>query len=101
RREVRAALVCPIPCYRLAGKLSGASHSERQSWRRAHSNGPGCGDRGVCGSRAPPCRLRQGTSEERMTKQLETIINEAWENRANINTGSAKSELRQAVEHVI
>jgi 2,3,4,5-tetrahydropyridine-2,6-dicarboxylate N-succinyltransferase len=36
-----------------------------------------------------------------MTQQLETIINEAWENRANINTGSAKSELRQAVEHVI
>ena len=36
-----------------------------------------------------------------MTQQLETIINDAWENRANINTASATPELRQAVEHVI
>ena len=39
--------------------------------------------------------------EKRMTHQLETIINDAWENRANINTASATAELRQAVEHVI
>src|SRR4030095_3708006 len=36
-----------------------------------------------------------------MTQQLETIINDAWENRANINTAGAAPELRQAVEHVI
>ena len=36
-----------------------------------------------------------------MTQQLETIINDAWENRANINTAGATPELRQAVEHVI
>ena len=36
-----------------------------------------------------------------MTVQLEKIIGDAWENRANINTASATAELRQAVEHVI
>jgi 2,3,4,5-tetrahydropyridine-2-carboxylate N-succinyltransferase len=36
-----------------------------------------------------------------MTLQLERIITEAWENRANINTASASPEVRQAVEHVI
>jgi len=36
-----------------------------------------------------------------MTLQLETIINEAWENRTNINLTSASAEVRQAVEHVI
>jgi len=36
-----------------------------------------------------------------MTQQLEAIINDAWENRANINTASATPELRQAVDHVI
>ena len=36
-----------------------------------------------------------------MTQQLETIINEAWENRASISSASATPELRQAVDHVI
>jgi 2,3,4,5-tetrahydropyridine-2-carboxylate N-succinyltransferase len=36
-----------------------------------------------------------------MTLQVEKIIGDAWENRANINTASATAELRQAVEHVI
>src|SRR5215831_9507543 len=36
-----------------------------------------------------------------MTLQLETIINDAWENRANINPAGATAEVRQAVEHVI
>ena len=36
-----------------------------------------------------------------MTLQLETIINDAWENRSNINTTSATPEVRQAVEHVV
>ena len=36
-----------------------------------------------------------------MTQQLETIINDAWENRATINIADATPELRQAVEHVI
>ena len=36
-----------------------------------------------------------------MTQQLETIINEAWENRASISFASATPELRQAVDHVI
>ena len=36
-----------------------------------------------------------------MTVQLETIIADAWENRSNINTSSATTELREAVEHVI
>jgi 2,3,4,5-tetrahydropyridine-2,6-dicarboxylate N-succinyltransferase len=36
-----------------------------------------------------------------MNAQLETIINDAWENRANINATSATPEVRQAVEHVI
>src|SRR5262249_61981982 len=36
-----------------------------------------------------------------MSLQLETIINDAWENRANINPAAATPEVRQAVEHVI
>jgi 2,3,4,5-tetrahydropyridine-2-carboxylate N-succinyltransferase len=36
-----------------------------------------------------------------MTLQLESLINDAWENRAQINMASATAELRQAVEHVI
>ena len=36
-----------------------------------------------------------------MTVQLEKIINDAWEDRANINTATATPEVRQAVEHVI
>jgi 2,3,4,5-tetrahydropyridine-2-carboxylate N-succinyltransferase len=36
-----------------------------------------------------------------MSSQLETIINQAWETRANINVTTASSEVRQAVEHVI
>src|SRR5215468_1542941 len=36
-----------------------------------------------------------------MTLQLEKIINDAWENRANINMSTATPELREAVEHVI
>src|SRR5215471_6112319 len=36
-----------------------------------------------------------------MTLQLEKIIGDAWENRANINNANASPELRQAVEHVI
>ena len=33
--------------------------------------------------------------------QLEKIIADAWENRANINTNTATTELHQAVNHVI
>src|SRR5215813_12989757 len=36
-----------------------------------------------------------------MTQQLETIINDSWENRTTINTAAATPELRQAGEHVI
>src|SRR6185369_11372806 len=36
-----------------------------------------------------------------MTVQLESIIDNAWENRANINMATATPELRDAVEHVI
>jgi 2,3,4,5-tetrahydropyridine-2-carboxylate N-succinyltransferase len=36
-----------------------------------------------------------------MTLQLESIINDAWENRADINTTTATAELRQAIDHVI
>src|SRR6185369_12729394 len=36
-----------------------------------------------------------------MSVQLEKIIGDAWENRANINTATATAELREAVEHVI
>src|SRR5262245_64043704 len=36
-----------------------------------------------------------------MSLQLEKIIDDAWENRANINPASATPEVRQAVEHVI
>jgi 2,3,4,5-tetrahydropyridine-2-carboxylate N-succinyltransferase len=36
-----------------------------------------------------------------MSFQLETLINDAWENRANISSAGVTSEIRQAVEHVI
>jgi 2,3,4,5-tetrahydropyridine-2,6-dicarboxylate N-succinyltransferase len=36
-----------------------------------------------------------------MTQQLQTIIDTAWENRANISIGSASAEIQDAVEHVI
>jgi 2,3,4,5-tetrahydropyridine-2,6-dicarboxylate N-succinyltransferase len=36
-----------------------------------------------------------------MTVQLEKVISDAWEDRANINTATATPEVRQAVEHVI
>ena len=43
----------------------------------------------------------QPQQEKNMTLQLESIIDDAWENRANINMTNASAELRQAVEHVI
>ena len=36
-----------------------------------------------------------------MTQQLQTIIDNAWEDRANISVQSASAEVRDAVEHVI
>ena len=36
-----------------------------------------------------------------MTQQLQTIIDSAWEDRANISIQSASAEVRDAVEHVI
>ena len=36
-----------------------------------------------------------------MTAQLQTIIDNAWDNRANINAANAAHEVRDAVEHVI
>ena len=36
-----------------------------------------------------------------MTQQLQTILDAAWEDRANISIASASQELRDAVEHVI
>ncbi len=36
-----------------------------------------------------------------MSQQLQTIIDAAWEDRANITLQSASSEVREAVEHVI
>ena len=36
-----------------------------------------------------------------MTAQLQTIIDNAWDNRANINATNAAHEIRDAVEHVI
>jgi len=36
-----------------------------------------------------------------MTQQLQTILDAAWENRANISIASASQEVRDAVEHVI
>jgi 2,3,4,5-tetrahydropyridine-2-carboxylate N-succinyltransferase len=36
-----------------------------------------------------------------MTVQLQTIIDNAWDNRANINATNAAHEVRDAVEHVI
>ncbi len=36
-----------------------------------------------------------------MTQQLQTLIDAAWEDRANISSKSAPSEVKDAVEHVI
>ena len=36
-----------------------------------------------------------------MTQQLQTILDAAWEDRANISASSASKEVRDAVEHVI
>ncbi len=36
-----------------------------------------------------------------MTQQLQTILDAAWEDRANISSTSASQEVRDAVEHVI
>jgi 2,3,4,5-tetrahydropyridine-2,6-dicarboxylate N-succinyltransferase len=36
-----------------------------------------------------------------MTQQLQTIIDTAWDNRANLSPTSAPAEVREAVEHVI
>ena len=36
-----------------------------------------------------------------MTQQLQTILDAAWEDHANISTSSASQEVRDAVEHVI
>ena len=36
-----------------------------------------------------------------MTQQLQTILDDAWENRANISVQSAPKEVADAVEHVI
>ena len=36
-----------------------------------------------------------------MTQQLQTILDAAWENRANISVQSAPKEVSDAVEHVI
>ena len=36
-----------------------------------------------------------------MSQQLQTIIDQAWENRAEINPRNGAAELRDAVSHVI
>jgi len=36
-----------------------------------------------------------------MTQQLQTLIDQAWEQRASYNPGNAPAELREAVDHVI
>ncbi|MDO5087539.1 MAG: 2,3,4,5-tetrahydropyridine-2,6-dicarboxylate N-succinyltransferase, partial [Comamonadaceae bacterium] len=36
-----------------------------------------------------------------MTQQLQTIIDTAWENRADISPSKASAEVREAVEHVL
>jgi 2,3,4,5-tetrahydropyridine-2-carboxylate N-succinyltransferase len=36
-----------------------------------------------------------------MTQQLQTIIDAAWEDRANLSIQSASSEIKDAVKHVI
>jgi 2,3,4,5-tetrahydropyridine-2,6-dicarboxylate N-succinyltransferase len=36
-----------------------------------------------------------------MTQKLQTIIDTAWDNRANLSTTSAPAEVKEAVEHVI
>ncbi len=36
-----------------------------------------------------------------MTQQLQTIIDQAWDNRANLSIASAPKEVTEAVEHVI
>ena len=43
----------------------------------------------------------QPQREKNVTLQLESIIDDAWENRASINMANASAELRQAVEHII
>jgi len=39
--------------------------------------------------------------EQRMSQQLQTILDAAWEDRANISIQSAPKEVADAVEHVI
>ena len=36
-----------------------------------------------------------------MTQQLQTIIDTAWDNRANLSPAAAPKEVQDAVEHVI
>ncbi len=36
-----------------------------------------------------------------MTQQLQSVIDSAWENRANLSTSTANAEIRDAVNHVI
>ena len=36
-----------------------------------------------------------------MSQQLQSIIDAAWEDRANISVASASAEVREAVEHVL
>ena len=36
-----------------------------------------------------------------MTTQLQTVIDQAWDNRAQLNPATAPAELRQTVEHVL
>jgi 2,3,4,5-tetrahydropyridine-2-carboxylate N-succinyltransferase len=36
-----------------------------------------------------------------MTQQLQNIIDQAWDNRAEINPGNGSAELRDAVSHVL
>jgi 2,3,4,5-tetrahydropyridine-2-carboxylate N-succinyltransferase len=50
------------------------------------------------GSRAAHHRIRE---IQKMTQQLQQIIDTAWENRAQISAASAPKEISEAVEHVI
>ena len=36
-----------------------------------------------------------------MTQQLQTIIDQAWDDRANLSIATAPKEVTEAVEHVI
>jgi 2,3,4,5-tetrahydropyridine-2-carboxylate N-succinyltransferase len=38
---------------------------------------------------------------KKMSQQLQTIIDQAWENRAQLNISNAGTEITQAVDHVI